>query len=334
MRRLSLSGLLLIFTIGSSTAQIYHVAEMKTGQIRALDKQKTVVILTGGILEQHGPHLPSGTDTYVNEWLTDRLAEAIVQRSGWAVVVFPTIPLGFGAANVIGDKYVFPGSYTVSEKSLRGVYMDLATELGEQGFKWVFVNHGHGAPINNLVLEQSGDYFRDTYGGRMVHLRGLEPTAEQLSKIGFTVPFPAPGDAETKENGKLDIHAGFEETSVMLFLHPELVDPVYKTLTPRAVNSVAEQFAIARAEGWPGYLGSPRIATAAYGARRQTWRAGLVNSLALAILDGQLDERDIPRYSTAMLKNREHSKDFLGRNEYYTRIERQQSEWMRKKGIQ
>lgn len=184
------------------------------------------------------------------------------------------------------------------------------------------------------MLEQAGDYFRDTYGGRMVHLRGLEPTPEQLTKAKYTIPFPNLTDAETKENGRLDIHAGFEETSVMLFLRPELVSPVYKTLAPLTVNSRADQFSIARADGWPGYLGSPHIANAAYGARRQAWRSGLINALALAILDGTLDERDIPRYSNQMLKNQSVTKEFSGRNEFYERIERQKRDWMKKKGIE
>ena len=42
----------------------------------------TLVILTGGILEEHGPHLPSFTDGYSNEWLTQKLAEEIVRRPG------------------------------------------------------------------------------------------------------------------------------------------------------------------------------------------------------------------------------------------------------------
>jgi creatinine amidohydrolase len=37
-------------------AQIYHVARMNTEQLAALDRQKTVLMLTGGILEEHGPH--------------------------------------------------------------------------------------------------------------------------------------------------------------------------------------------------------------------------------------------------------------------------------------
>src|SRR5215211_3764240 len=173
---------------GTVSAQIYRVVQMTAEQIRALDKLKTVVILPGGILEEHGRHLPSFTDGYSNEWLTEKLAEAIVAREGWSVLVFPIIPLGHGGANEIGGKYIFPGTYAVRRNTLRAIFMDLATELGEQGFRWIFVVHAHGSPYHNLILDQACDYFRDSYGGRMVHLRGLEPTVEQLSKLKLTPP--------------------------------------------------------------------------------------------------------------------------------------------------
>jgi creatinine amidohydrolase/Fe(II)-dependent formamide hydrolase-like protein len=41
---------------------MYRVAELNTEQIRALDRARTAVILPGGILEEHGPYLPSYTD--------------------------------------------------------------------------------------------------------------------------------------------------------------------------------------------------------------------------------------------------------------------------------
>ena len=59
--------------------------------------------------------------------------------------------------------------------TLRAVYMDLASELGEQGFKWIFLVHNHGAPNHHIALNQASDYFHDTYGGTMVHLFGLKP---------------------------------------------------------------------------------------------------------------------------------------------------------------
>src|SRR6266545_4080612 len=91
-------------------AQVRDIREMNTEQIRALDRAKTAVIIPGGILEEHGPYLPSYTDGYVNERLARDLADAIVARPGWGALMFPPIPLGSGGANEIGGKYRFPGT--------------------------------------------------------------------------------------------------------------------------------------------------------------------------------------------------------------------------------
>jgi len=172
--------LLMVLTVCASQAfaQIYHVKDMNTEQIRALDRERTVVLLPGGILEQHGPYLPSFTDGYQNERLTQELANAVVERPGWQALVFPLIPLGAGGANEIGSKYSFSGTYAVRFSTLRAVFMDLATELGEQGFRWVFVVHLHGAPNHNRALDQAGEYFHDSYRGHMVNLTGLLPARE------------------------------------------------------------------------------------------------------------------------------------------------------------
>jgi creatinine amidohydrolase/Fe(II)-dependent formamide hydrolase-like protein len=173
MRVVSLLLIGLTVFVSQAFAQIYNVKEMNTEQIKALDRDKTVVLLPGGILEEHGPYLPSFTDGYRDERLTEALANAIVERPGWKVLIFPLIPLGTYPANALGQKYVFPGSYTVRPSTLRAVFMDLATDLGEQGFRWVFVVHSHLAPSNSRTLNQAGDYFHDIYGGHMVHLAAL-----------------------------------------------------------------------------------------------------------------------------------------------------------------
>lgn len=327
-------AVLAALTCGTASAQIHRVAQMNTEQIRSLDKQKTVVILNGGILEEHGPHLPSFSDGYSNEWLTQNLAEAIAARSGWAVLVFPIIPLGHGGGNEIGGKYVFPGTYAVRRSTLRAVFMDLATELGEQGFRWVFIVYGHGSPFHNLMLDQAGDYFRDTYGGRMVHLRGLEPKPEQLSKLNLTAPKSGLSESENKENGLLDVHAGLEETSRLLFLRPDLVNPVYRTLPPFAANSPTDLFRVSKAPNWPGYIGSPRLATANYGAQLQQNRSARDNALAIAILDGLLEEREIPRYANFMLGDKTVAQGLEGASSYDAEVGRKQREWMKKKGIE
>ena len=329
-----LTAILILLLWGSAGAQIHRVAQMNTEQIRALDKQKTVVILTGGILEEHGPHLPSFADGYSNEWLTQKLAEEIVERKGMQVLIFPTIPLGHEGANEIGAKFVFPGTYSVRRSTLRSIFMDLATELGEQGFRSIFIVHGHGAPFHNLMLDQAGEYFRDSYGGRMVHIRGLEPTKAQLDLLKVA-PFPDLNlsAAEKAEVGAMDEHAGFDETSRMLFLRPDLVSIAYTRLPPITTNNPVEFFSSARSTGWAGYLSSPRLATAEYGARSQKARSARDIALALAIFDGVLDERDIPRYGKRMTSDPQITSALAASTVNELSRERRQREWIEKKGL-
>jgi creatinine amidohydrolase len=226
-----------------ANAQIYRVAELNTEQIRALDRERTVVILPGGILEQHGPYLPILSDGYWNERLTQVLADAIVSRPGWSVLVFPMIPLGNSGANDIGGRYSFPGSYTIRFSTLRGIFMDLATELGEQGFRRIFVLHAHGAPNHSRALDQAGDYFRDLYGGHMIHLAGLLPVMEA---------WEGPKNEEEEAEDGLPIHAGMDETSWMLFLRPDLVDPKFRTAAPIASAEMEDLIRLAEKPDWPG----------------------------------------------------------------------------------
>jgi len=277
----------------SASAQILQMAELNTEQIRALDHAKTVVLIPGGIMEEHGPYLPSFTDGYADNAFTQDLARAIVARPGWTVVIFPQIPLGYGGANNIGGNWSFPGTYTVRMATLRAVYMDLGNELGEQGFRWIFLVHNHGDPAHNHALDQASDYFHDTYGATMVHLFGFEPvmiccgTADKL----FT-------PAEQAEEG-FTVHAGADEHSQILFLRPELVDPAYKKAASFTGKNFDDLYRMGATKGWPGYFGAPRLASAAFGALAFSDQTRLLNGLALKILDG-LDYRKIPRFADAL----------------------------------
>jgi hypothetical protein len=212
--------------------------------------------------------------------------------------------------------------------------MDLAAELGEQGFRWVFMMHGHGSPYHNLMMDQAGDYFRDSYGGRMVNLFGLEPTPDQLAKLKLTHVKPAASEAERKESGLFDVHAGFSETSRLLFLRPDLVNPVYSKLIPFSANNPVELFQVGRPQGWPGYISSPRLARADYGAKAMAYSAAETNAMALAILDGLIDEREVPRYANFMLAIKPLVAGLEGSTRYDADVERKQREWMKKKGIE
>ncbi|MBA2703552.1 MAG: creatininase family protein [Blastocatellia bacterium] len=293
MKRTLLAALTVIFFSLSASAQIYRVAQMNVEQLRKLNKEKTAVLIPGGILEEHGSYLPSFTDGYWNEQVTQELAKAISTKPGWSVVIFPTIPLGNSGANDIGGKYSFPGTYAVRFSTLRAIFMDLATELGEQKFKWVFIVHGHGAPNHNRALDQAGDYFREGYGGHMVNLTGLMPVIAAWDGKKT--------ESERKEDG-LPIHAGMDETSMMLALRPDLVNPAYKTAQPFSDEKMEDLIRIAQGRDWLGYFGSPRLARPEQYANG--WQRALNEavSIALKILNG-FDERQIPRFGDEMKKS-------------------------------
>ena len=64
------------------SAQVLRFAELNTRDFAKLNLKQTVVILPGGILEEHGPYLPAGTDDIFNAKLADDLAHAIASRPG------------------------------------------------------------------------------------------------------------------------------------------------------------------------------------------------------------------------------------------------------------
>lgn len=317
-----IATLALLILPAIACGQIYRVADMNTVQIAALDRARTVVILTGGILEQHGNLLPSGTDTLMNEWWTQSLAEAIVRRPGWKVLLFPTIPLGTSPANVLGARYVFPGSYSVRPETERAIYMDLASDIGQQGFRWVFVVHNHGSPLHNLMLDQAGDYFRDSYGGVMVNLPGLLLQSHE--------PETPRSAAAAAEEGSFEVHAGMSETSRILFLRTDLVSPDYTSAAPNAANSPADAVRIATRPGWQGYIGSPRLASADYGAQEIRRRANEYNRAALAILDGA-DSSKMPRLSVMAFKNPAIKQIEDGTQQHYDGIARKQAAWLKQR---
>jgi creatinine amidohydrolase/Fe(II)-dependent formamide hydrolase-like protein len=293
--KLRLASLVLMSAFPATlSAQVLDVRELNTEQIRALDRAKTAVILTGGILEQHGPYLPAYTDGYWNERLSRDLAEAIAARPGWTALVFPAIPLGEGGANMIGGKHSFPGSFNVSGPTLRGVFMDLGDTLGEQGFRWIFIVDGHGSPLHNRSLDEAGDYFHDTHGGRMVHLYGLEAVRNCCDRSALQ----GLSEAERAENGST-VHAGASEHSTILFLRPDLVAPGYRSARSWTGKDFPDLVRMARADDWPGYFGAPRVATAALGAQLHREESQQVIATAVRILDGW-DPSGEPRYADAM----------------------------------
>jgi len=311
----------------SAHAEMLRLADLNAPQLRALDRSKTVVLLTGGMLEEHGPYLPASTDAVLSERLTQEVAQSVVaKRPGWTVLLVPQIPFGASGSNEIGGQQTFPGTYAVRPSTLRAVFMDLASELGDQGFRRIIVIHVHGSPLHLRALDDAGDFFHDTYGGWMVNLWDLVPV---ISGWGDAM-VAALTDAEKKEDGA-SLHGGADEHSLMLYLKPELVAPGYREAPPRAGRSTRESFDLAKQPDWPGYLGSPRLATRALGERIWKAFAAAANDQALRILDGA-DPSRIPRYVDLLEKNAIYQQDWITPSRAHDdALDAKQREWLNRK---
>lgn len=307
----------------NSQPHIYHLKELNSNFILSLDKEKTVVLIPGGILEQHGPYLPSYSDGYWNERFTESLSHDIANK-GWNVVVFPVIPLGNSGANDVGHKYSFPGTYTVRFETLRSIFMDLAIELGEQGFKNIFIIHAHGAPNHQRALDQASDFFNDVYTGRMVNLFGLSPIMSQWFQAAKT-------EEEDKQNG-MCIHSGLEETSSMLFIVPHLVDNTYKNAPNYTGHDMDSLIQLAKKDDWKGYFGAPKLATASFGEKAWIANKNFYSEYVLGILSKKINPDTVQRFEDEM-KNSDPDVllDKLSLLEENKRKQKQE-QWLQKNG--
>jgi hypothetical protein len=79
-------------------SRIQKLEELNWPQLHALERTRTLVLLPVGMVEEHGPHLPVGTDTlavlYEVNGVSRRVSEAL---KDWSILVLPPINYGQGA---------------------------------------------------------------------------------------------------------------------------------------------------------------------------------------------------------------------------------------------
>lgn len=90
-------------------------------QLSALDKDKTIVLLPLSATEQHGPHLPVGTDAIILSTLIDKTIEAADQYTEGNIIFAPQLPIGKS-----NEHMDFCGTLTFSAQTYYSVIHDVA----------------------------------------------------------------------------------------------------------------------------------------------------------------------------------------------------------------
>jgi creatinine amidohydrolase/Fe(II)-dependent formamide hydrolase-like protein len=171
------------------------VGDLASGEIAGALRPSSVLCLPMGSMEQHGPHLPLNTDTVIAEGLTRR----IVARWGDAFDLWqlPAVPVGLSREHDWA-----PGTLSLSVSGMTTYLRDLCREIARAlPARHLLIVNGHGG--NRGILEAVTRELRGDFG--------LNSAAFHLGaamSAGAAVP---------------EIHAGKDETSVMLVLAPGLV---------------------------------------------------------------------------------------------------------------
>ena len=162
---------------------------------RVLREYDVVMIPLGARTKEHGPHLPLNNDWIMAEYLAARVAEEA------PVVVMPTIQYGYYPSFL-----EYPGSVSLGLETFKEMVKEICLSMSGYGISKFYV-------LNTGVST----------------IRGLRPAAEELRELGiemrYTDILEAGRDAEEgiseQEGGT---HADEMETSMMLYIRPEVVD--------------------------------------------------------------------------------------------------------------
>lgn len=167
---------------------------------KALEKSNQTCILPIGILEKHGPHVPTGSDLIqVREW------SARATKREYAVV-FPDYFYG-----QINEARHQPGTFSLPPRVVWDLLEATCDEIGRNGFKRIVIINGHGGNpqlIRYFIqtrLEKRRDY--------AVYFFEPGPDSVYNKKLA----------ALHKSDPAGDMHAGERETSSLLYLRPDLV---------------------------------------------------------------------------------------------------------------
>jgi creatinine amidohydrolase len=251
--------------------RIFTIGELTWQDVAALDRAKTLFLLTIGMLEEHGPHLPIAADTFGVEYEARGVAERVSQSlPDWNVVVMPTLHYGSSGANQIGRVAIHPGTYGIRQSTLRAVVADIGGQIAQNGFKWIFVMNGHGAPTHHIAVNDGCDFVSETFEATMVNVSGLFSADASIQAKGMAIAAKHFSAADLSSFGR-DVHGGVGETSGMLAVRPDLVRTSYKTLPSYSVGSLSESREVASKPGWPGYFSAPASARADYGRDVEAW---------------------------------------------------------------
>ena len=227
---------------------LYAFDRLRSPEIGEVMKERPLVILPVGQIEEHGPHLPVNCDCAIGE----KVAEEVARRLGREMAVMLMPPVSYGYSGKTMTRWA--GTMRVPMNVVQAYVYEICASLADMGVeKLAIVNsHGHHTALCELVARK----LADEKGVAPAVLMPLSLAAEKVKSV-------------LKGGPGSSCHAGEMETSLMLFLDPERVD-----LSAAKDHPVADVGVPAKGVFWStwerqetpkGLYGAPRFASAETG---------------------------------------------------------------------
>lgn len=242
---------------------------MRAAELVELAQRDAIVLLPVAATEQHGPHLPTGTDTFLCEEACRRTAE-LVQAAGKPAVVAPTLWMGLSEHHV-----AYGGTFTVGLATWHALLRELCQAILRAGFKRILIVNGHGgnvAALNALTVDLTRE------------------TGAPIATTTYAA-FARKEVAGILEDQEGVMHACEAETSMVMALRPELVaeDRLSDAVGPNASRDEALARPLHRWKSFrdmtpSGVFGDARRANAEKGERLL---AAFVSDLAARLVAGE-----------------------------------------------
>ncbi|WP_232665513.1 creatininase family protein [Pseudonocardia sp. TRM90224] len=209
---------------------LYFWEELTREQLRAV-LPNALVVLPVGATEQHGPHLPTGTDAII----VSEVVRAAARTADTTLDLVLAPPLPFGASD---HHLPFGGTLSLRVETMTEVLFDLARSVHVDGASRLLLVNGHGG--NRGACHSAAQRAATAYGMRIAYadywelLRADRPAAADDP--------PVPG------------HAGAFESGLVVRLRPHLVGDLPERTPPDVLGvrgvTVQEQDAWTRTDGF------------------------------------------------------------------------------------
>jgi creatinine amidohydrolase len=175
-----------------------YLDELTMLEFKEKVNENTIVILPIGAVEEHGSHLPLGTDSIQPEFIAQKVAE----KTG--ALIAPPIRYGFCSSTKN-----FPGTISISFDTIRSLVYDLLSEFIRNGIKNIIVLSGHAGRVHMAALRLAAERAVNETEANIMVLSDYD-IAYDLMQKDETIPSD-------------DGHSGLIETSRIMAIRENLV---------------------------------------------------------------------------------------------------------------